>query len=52
MKRFVFTYNKGWNEKITEVAEYDYDVSEEEVQSDFEEWVWGQIGEKFSWHEE
>lgn len=52
MRRIIFTYAKGWNDTVKEIAEYDYDVKDEEIQRDFEEWVWSIIGDKFTWYEE
>jgi hypothetical protein len=51
LKTIIFTYSRGWNDVIEEEFEYEEDVTEEEIQKDFEEWVWNEIGDLFNWHE-
>lgn len=51
MKKYLFSYNRGWNDVIEEVFEYDYDVSEEEINNDFQDWIWDLIGDGCHWEE-
>jgi len=52
MKKIVFEYSKGWNDTIIDILEYKDNVTEEEIQQDFEEWVWNIIGDSMTWYEE
>jgi hypothetical protein len=52
-RTIVFHWSKGYGENnaIKEEVEYDENVADEEIQKDFEEWVWQQIGDSFGWYD-
>lgn len=51
MKTVVFEYEKGWNDIEKEEMEYENDATDEEIQEDFEEWIWNIIGDRCNWYE-
>lgn len=40
----------GRHNHVTEVVEYPNNTAEKEIQKDFEDWVWAQIGDQFSYN--
>ncbi len=36
---------------MIDIIEYDDDITDEQIQEDFEEWVWNEIGDKFYWND-
>lgn len=51
MKKIVFSYSKGWNDLFEEEFEYEDDVTDQEIDEHFEEWIWEQIGDRCHWYE-
>ncbi|MCT4584096.1 MAG: hypothetical protein N4A54_04140 [Peptostreptococcaceae bacterium] len=51
-KTVVFKYKEGWGDHTVKEEEFEYesDATEEEIQKDYEEWVWNMIGDKFTWY--
>lgn len=52
MRKITFEYTKGWNNVEKEEIEFEDNVSDEEIQNEFENWVWGIIGDSVTWYEE
>lgn len=53
MKRIVFSRNRGVGyQTYTETIEFDNDVTEEEINEAYKEWVWEEVGDEFTWYEE
>lgn len=52
MKKIEFRYDRGivGCETITKICFYDDDITEEEIQEDFEEWLFDKIYD-FGWEE-
>ena len=46
-----FHYNRGWNDLITEEITFPADTSDDEIQDEFERWVWEHISDSFNWTE-
>lgn len=52
MKTVVFEgYDLDRKEPIRETREYGSDATFDEIQKDYEQWVWELIGDYFSWDE-
>lgn len=52
MKTVVFEgYSINLGRSVTEEREYESHVTNEEIQDDYEQWVWELIGDYFSWSE-
>lgn len=52
MKTVVFEgYDLDRKEPIRETREYESDATFDEIQKDYEQWVWELIGDYFSWDE-
>lgn len=52
MKTVVFEgYSINLGQSVTEEREYESHVTNEEIQDDYEQWVWELIGDYFSWSE-
>lgn len=52
MRHIVFEYTKGWNDVESVVVEFEDDVTDQEINEEFENWVWGLIGDSVTWFEE
>lgn len=48
MKVVTFKCNENCN-KYTEEIEFEDDVSQETIEETFVDWVWEQVGDRFSW---
>lgn len=44
-----FEYSRGFNDKVSEIVEFDDNTDESEIEESFQEWVWGFIGDKVYW---
>lgn len=52
MKKIKFGFHWGVQfQPSTEVFEYEDDVTEQEIEQDFEEWIWNEIADRV-WMEE
>ncbi|TPG88111.1 hypothetical protein EEL32_10115 [Brevibacillus laterosporus] len=53
MKTIVFRHKKGFHSWDNHEQEFEFedDATEKEIGEAFNEWVWEQIGEKFTWYE-
>jgi hypothetical protein len=53
MRKITFEWQYGHGEHNTtrEIVEFEDSATTEEIQEDFERWVWEQIGDDFTWHE-
>lgn len=53
MKTIIFSHQYGFGKHNchTEEIEYDDDIEEKQIQSDYEDWVWNRIGDNFTWYE-
>lgn len=51
MKKYKFSYSRGWNDTIEDFFEYEDEPTQDELNQDFEEWVWNIIGDN-CWVEE
>lgn len=52
MKTVVFEgYSINLGQPVTEEREYESHVTNEEIQDEYEQWVWELIGDYFSWSE-
>lgn len=53
MRKIQFEYQKGWGEhnKIKEIVEFEDDVTEDEIEKEFQDWVWGFVGDYVCWEE-
>jgi hypothetical protein len=49
VKTIIFKHYRGWNDVIEEEFEYEEDVTDEQINKDFEDWIWNEIGDSFSW---
>lgn len=54
MKNIVFEYQDGHGAHTLkkEIVEFEDDVTSDDIQEEFEEWVWGFIGDQATWYEE
>ncbi|TPG93530.1 hypothetical protein EEL32_00295 (plasmid) [Brevibacillus laterosporus] len=53
MKTVVFRHKQGYEDFDLHEEEFEFadDATEEEIQKEFEEWVWNIIGDYFTWYE-
>lgn len=51
MKTIVFKYNRGFNDTIEEEFEFEDDVKEEEIDQEFQFWLWQLICDSVTWYE-
>lgn len=53
MRKIIFSHSTGWGEhnKYTEEVEFENDVKEEEINDEFEQWVWGRISDSVTWYD-
>ncbi|MGG3890301.1 hypothetical protein [Metabacillus fastidiosus] len=52
MRIIVFKYTRGFNDIVEEEVEFENDVTEEEINKEFESWVWERvIGDHVTWYE-
>lgn len=52
MKTIVFSYNRRANDTMTEEVEFEDNATEEEINKEFESWVWEMcIGDHVTWYE-
>ena len=53
MKKIQFEYQKGWGDqnRLKEIVEFDDDVTEEEIEKEFQDWVWDKVGDYVCWEE-
>ena len=52
MKKYRFIHCAGVQRgERSEIVEFDDDATEEEIQANFEEWVWQEIGDEFTYEE-
>lgn len=50
MKTVIFEgYNINLGEPVTEKREYENHVTYEDIQDEYEQWMWELIGDYFSW---
>jgi hypothetical protein len=50
MKQIVFRCSEIMNH-YEEVFEFEDDATEEDINAEFSEWVWNEVGDRFSWFE-
>lgn len=48
MKTVIFRCSENRNQHEEEI-EYEDDITEEEIQSDYETWVWQEVGDNYYW---
>jgi len=46
MRKIEFSFSWGWNDYSKEIFEYEDDVTQEEIDNDYEEWLWNLIGDR------
>lgn len=49
MMKVVFKCGENMNEYEDEF-EFDDDVTDAEIQEEYERWVWEQVGDRFTWY--
>lgn len=49
MIKIIFECSERMNE-FKEEFEFDDDVTDEEIQEEYENWVWQQVGDHFCWY--
>ena len=49
MIKVVFECNENMNQ-YKEVQEFDDDTTDEVIQGAYEDWVWEQVGDNFTWY--
>lgn len=53
MRTVVFRHVPGIGHRPYEVTmEFEDDATDEEIQKEYVDWVWEQIGDQFTWYEE
>lgn len=52
MIKVLFKYDRHWNDTVVEEFEFEDDIKDEEIDKEFEEWVWGLIQDKVYWERE
>ena len=50
--RFIHHYGYGENEKDVETIEFPDNITDKEIQEEFDQFVWEKIGDDFYWEEE
>lgn len=50
MRKIIFECGENMNEHEEEF-EFPDDVTDEEIQKEFEQWVWNEIGDNFCWRD-
>ena len=45
----IFKCSENMNQYEDEI-EFDNDTTDEEIQEEYENWVWEQIGDRFTWY--
>ena len=52
MKTIVFLRNRGSQfNPIAEEFEFEDNATDKEIMDVFEDWVWNEVGEEFTWYE-
>lgn len=51
MKKIKFEFLEGWNQTTEEIFEFEDDITDEEIELEYELWLWNLIGDKCNWEE-
>jgi hypothetical protein len=49
MIKVIFSCSENMN-NFKEEVEFPDDVTDEEIREEFEEWVWNEVGDHYSWY--
>lgn len=53
MRRITFSRNKGVGyQTYTQTIDFDEGTTDEEITAAYEEWVWEEVADEFTWYEE
>ena len=50
MKTIIFSCSENQNQHEEEM-EFDDDATEEEIEKEYVQWVWEEVGDNYSWYE-
>jgi hypothetical protein len=51
VKKIKFEFSEGWGQTTEEIFEFEDDITDEEIESEYETWLWNLIGDKCHWEE-
>ncbi|WP_157335992.1 hypothetical protein [Paenibacillus lutrae] len=51
MRKIVFKWDRGPGDRVQQEVEFEDSTSDEEIEKEFNGWVWGMIVEDFWWEE-